>query len=455
MRMSRRTLLRVAGGGLAAAAGIALVYRSVALLTTTERHPIGPPPGGYPVGQYEIADYGVRVIADAVSAVPVEIPPAWNLAITATLKRAPTQSDQQRLEAALQAIEAVYSYSPDGVYALVAYGLPYFRRYVRPEIFDAHLPRTADDGAPALIDAIRFPGDPPTLVLDTNDVVFLFRSDHLAHLHDVQNALFSKSGSLAGQPVSHMDFSDLFVVTSVRTGFVGAGMPRRALEQASLKIAALVPEEAPLFMGFTSTQQSGQAKEVAVSFDGKRDPLLSPLTTARSGDYFAGGTTVHVSHLTEDLDQWYALNYQDRVARMFHLNATSTPGRITIQTFWLNPNTTEIDSQQHQLIGHNEAIQRESRSAEGQALQLRADFNTLDALDSAAPTPGVHFLAFTATSQIFHRSRRAMDATDMTSKYQLAHTANGINAFIHATRRQNFLVPPRRRRAFPLIELQG
>jgi hypothetical protein len=30
---------------------------------------------------------------------------------------------------------------------------------------------------------------------------------------------------------------------------------------------------------------------------------------------------------------------------------------------------------------------------------------------------------------------------------------NGLERFITATRRQNFLVPPRRHRAFPLIEL--
>jgi hypothetical protein len=30
---------------------------------------------------------------------------------------------------------------------------------------------------------------------------------------------------------------------------------------------------------------------------------------------------------------------------------------------------------------------------------------------------------------------------------------NGLERFITATRRQNFLVPPRRHRAFPLLEL--
>jgi len=31
--------------------------------------------------------------------------------------------------------------------------------------------------------------------------------------------------------------------------------------------------------------------------------------------------------------------------------------------------------------------------------------------------------------------------------------ANGLERFITATRRQNFLIPPRRNRAFPLVEL--
>jgi hypothetical protein len=421
----------------------------------------GPPPGGYPIGQYQVADYGVRVQPDPDSAVLVDIPPVWSLVITATLTRPPTLRDQQRLEASLQAVEAAIPYSPAGVFALVAYGLPYFRSYIRPEVFSAHLPHMAAAAGgnpdPVLLDAIRFPSDPPTTMLEANDVVFHLRSDALDNLHDVQHALFERSGKLAGQPASGADLSDLFHVTSVRTGFVGPGLPRRMAEQARLTFASRIPQAAPLFMGFTSSQQPGQAHEVAVSFDGQPDPLLKPLTTATPGDYFAGGTALHLSHLVEDLDKWYALSYNERVARMFHLNAATLPGRVTIQTFWINPNTSEVDAQQQQVIGHNEAVQRGSRTPQGQALQLRVDFNTMDALDvsSAAPTPGVHFLAFTPGAPIFHRSRMGMDATDLASRYNLAPSTNGINAFIHATRRQNFLVPPRRHRAFPLVELQS
>ena len=207
-------------------------------------------------------------------------------------------------------------------------------------------------------------------------------------------------------------------------------------------------------MGFTSTQQLGQAKEVAVSFDGRPDPLVKPLTTARPGDYFAGGTAMHLSHLTEDLAQWYALPYDQRARRMFHFDAPAPAGRITVQTRWLNPNTTTIDAQQNHIIGHNEAVQQGSRTPEGQALQLRVDFNTMDPMDSAGATPGVHFVAFSPGSQVFHQSRQGMDAADVAAHYQIPAGANGINNFIHATRRQNFLVPPRPHRAFPLLELR-
>jgi hypothetical protein len=453
-RVPRRRLLQVAGGGLAVAAGAAALYEALALLTPTPKR-YGPPAQGYPLGQYQIAAYGVRTEPDQESAVDVDIPPVWNMVMTATLRRTPGISDQRRLEAALQAVESSYPYSPAGVFLLVAYGLPYFHKYIQPDVYAAHLPHMADsDQAPVLEDAIRFATDPSSLALETNDILFHLRSDTLGHLHDVQMALFGHSGHLAGQEARDADISDLFALTSVRTGFVGAGLPRRMAQQAGLAVATNIPETSPLFMGFTSTQQLGQAHEEAVSFEGKRDPLLLPLTSAKPGDYFAGGTTMHLSHLREDLDRWYALSYDERLARMFHPGAASTPDRVTVATSWLNPNPAEFHAQRSSVMGHNEAIQRGSRSEEGQALQLRADFNTMDALDGAAAGPGVHFLAFTAGSQIFHRGRMAMDATSVEEKYGLAPTANGINAFIHATRRQNFLAPPRIHRAFPLLELQ-
>lgn len=455
-RVSRRTMLRATAGGVVATAGVAALYGTLAHTTTPPRRTFGPPKGGYPTGQYEVSAYGVRVQDDAQTGIAVDVPPMWNLVVTASLTRAPGTHEQRRLEAALVALERAYPYSPAGIFALVGYGLPYFRAHIAPSVFERHVPRTVDGtDAPVLIDAVRFPSDPSSTRLEANDIIFHLRSDVLDHLRDAQRALFERSGRLAGQSAPDADLSDLFHVTSVRVGFVGAGMPRQLAREAKLPVAERIPEAAPLFMGFTSTQQLGQAKEVAVRFDGKRDPLLKPLTTARPGDYFAGGTVLHVSHLFEDLDAWYALSYDERVARMFNPGAATIPDRVTVATSWLNPNPAEFHASAQHLIGHNEAVQRASRAQEGQALQLRVDFNTLDALDGDKPAPGVHFLSLTPSAQIFHASRKAMDATDLTGAHAVAPSANGINAFLHVTRRQNYLVPPRAHRAFPLLEVRA
>lgn len=43
-------------------------------------------------------------------------------------------------------------------------------------------------------------------------------------------------------------------------------------------------------------------------------------------------------------------------------------------------------------------------------------------------------------------------ALDLVSKFGVADDDNGLERFLTATRRQNFLMPPRRNRAFPLVE---
>jgi hypothetical protein len=101
----------------------------------------------------------------------------------------------------------------------------------------------------------------------------------------------------------------------------------------------------------------------------------------------------------------------------------------------------------------------------GNPVPQRSDFDTLDnpffwsartEVDRQAPgyAAGVHFVIFTPTCDFFHRTRLAMDG-----RYGNASVPGrepqgmGINAFLHTTHRQNFLVPPRVHRSFPLAEL--
>ena len=103
----------------------------------------------------------------------------------------------------------------------------------------------------------------------------------------------------------------------------------------------------------------------------------------------------------------------------------------------------------------------------GTAIPQRADFNTLDNpfdwssrrdLDGMQPGPraGLHFVVFNPSSDDFRQNRMAMDGVlpDGTRlPLQARARQQGFNSILRTTHRQNFLVPPRRHRAFPLAEL--
>lgn len=101
------------------------------------------------------------------------------------------------------------------------------------------------------------------------------------------------------------------------------------------------------------------------------------------------------------------------------------------------------------------------------AVPIRADFDTIDnpfawsahpGRDRMGrhPAAGLHFIVFTPSSDTFHRGRNAMDGhfpdgTVLPLDPNSPHV--GFNEVLTATHRQNFLVPPRRHRSFPLAEL--
>ena len=101
------------------------------------------------------------------------------------------------------------------------------------------------------------------------------------------------------------------------------------------------------------------------------------------------------------------------------------------------------------------------------AIPHRADFNTLDnpffwSADPVrdrfedAPAAGLHFVVFNPTSDDFRRTRLAMDGVlpdGTTLRFEPRSLGQGFNQILQTTHRQNFLVPPRRHRSFPLSEL--
>jgi hypothetical protein len=176
----------------------------------------------------------------------------------------------------------------------------------------------------------------------------------------------------------------------------------------------------------------------------------------------------------EDLEQFYERpgeTYGRRVAEMFTANPLPRPGNSDqftngggpafIPNIFSDPEaatreaegTTTFDRQPH--LGHTRALQRTSRAFDRTPLHIRADgpgYDTLDVPDGS-PQPKLHFSIFIPTAELFATMRRSQASTDLAQQYNVTPQNQGIERFLTATRRQNFLVPPRRHRAFPLVEL--
>jgi hypothetical protein len=115
-------------------------------------------------------------------------------------------------------------------------------------------------------------------------------------------------------------------------------------------------------------------------------------------------------------------------------------------------------------MGHLSALQQSSRAADGTPIHIRIDgpgFSSGD-VPNGTTQPKLQFSVFVPTADFFKTMRSNQAALNFQTFEQgfggstsgtVDSEDNGLERFLTATRRQNFLIPPRRHRAFPLIEL--
>ena len=471
MGLTRKQLIVGSAASALAAAGI---YELVDRFGTSPARVVA---GPLPPEQHLLT--GVQVVRD--NGVEVLVPPLHHELVTAKVRvgdsRAELEEARQELENALRKLDERFAPSPAGLGVTVAWGLPYFEHFV-PAQAKKHLPldkrASAARGEPVRVlePAIRFPSDPGSTRLEANDLAVLLRSDSLDHVAFGAKALFH-------------DLDDLFRATSIRRGFVGGGfeggpgLPKQMATAAGIDGANLIPDGAELFFGFTSTQKAGLGPSRIANLE-----TLGYADLARSA-YFARGTHMHVSHVFEDLAGWYlALDFQSRLDTTFRPGLGVPPYTQTVPQ---GPHQAQTQSEvrrdyaRYRQIGHSGSIQPVSRLerdvvgddgtvyAKGTAVPQRADFNTLDnpffwTADkgsdaySEEPAAGLHFVVFNPTSDDFRRTRLAMDGImpDGTRLvFGTGSAGRGFNRLLTTTHRQNFLVPPRAHRAFPLSELRA
>ena len=464
--LTRRQLLAGAGATTLAAAGLYELAERVG------RAPARPAAGPRTPEQHLLQ--GLRVVVD--NDVEVVVPPLHHELVTFRLAaqgRADLRDAQRELEAALSQLDAEYAPTPAGLGVTVGWGLPYFREHVPgPSRTMMPVDRRASQASgrtmPVLLDAIRFPSDPPGVVLEGHDAVLLLRSDIPANLRSAHERL------VTGLSLWHP--------TTIRRGFVGGGfdggraLPRTLAEAASVPGAELIPEQAELFLGFTSTQRAalGPGRIANIETLGYSD--------GGPDGYFRHGTVMSVSHIFEDLESWYlTFDHGQRAATVFGPGRDVPPGTLTVSEGPQDVSTVPAivrDAHSTARVGHSPAIQTTSRLrvdavgadgtryAKGTAVPQRADFNTLDNPFAwsddpqrdrmqADPAAGLHFVVFNPTSDDFHRNRLAMDGIlpgGVRTPLAPRDPGQGINSVLITTHRQAFLVPPRAHRALPLAE---
>ena len=330
-----------------------------------------------------------------IDGIRVRFGPVHTVFATAVLERTPTREDQQRLADALATVEAAYPWRPGGLFLHVAYGLPYFRRLPRG-LFDLYVPRRlADTARFVLTEAQPAPAD-TRVRIETNDLLLTLRSDVPDQLADVL-AWFTGSDRLAGYPVDSPRLPVRF--TSGRVAFTQPGLPAALAVRHGLRYAERLNPRSPTWMGLLDNQPEPGTTAPAVTF-------RRAATTAQAGDYFDEGVVQHLAHTLLDLPAFYEdAGFTERVRCLFRdVPVPRAPGAVP--------------------------------------LHERIDGPGLDAMDvpGGAVAPKLHFAVFVPDADHFVALRRD-------------HPPADLERFLTATRRQNFLVPPRRHRAFPLLEL--
>jgi len=490
--VSRRKFLRRAATASAAAVAGRGIYSVLDDFAGPNRAYAMPP---YREEQYLID--GLELLYD--NGVTVVIPPIYNDVITAKVNpalkgdRTGLRAAKQKLETSLSNAQQPYRATAAGLTVVVGWGLPYFTNYV-PGPWGSKMPKdtTVRPAIPALLevpgplnpyDQVPFPSDPPNVVHEQNDVAFKLRSDSSDILDKVEKQLFF-------DPNSPDHLGKYFTLTSKRIGFLGRGFgttsAAKALAvKAKLKGADSIPDKSQLMMGFTSTQGNALGPDNIPSLE-----TLRGLTDQWPNGYWAAGTIMHLSHLYLDLEAWYGKPYAERVQRMLSpRTAVPAEGTVTLpngppQVAKLADVKADAEDPNVRLVGHNSALQMATRTGidnfdnygnyrpKGTSVPAREDFNTIDdpfawyrdgkgawVDNTGSHQPGLHFAVFVPGSARFHTARKAMDGvfpggTNLRiGPKAVDDTRIGFNAMMKASHRQNFLVPPRTRRSFPLVEL--
>src|SRR6201987_1572312 len=354
---SRRRFLQGTTGAFGAALVSPGIYKMIDTIANPPDRPaaagIQPIQEQYLLQNEQVINVNPSGVESSKGTVAVRVPTLYDHVITARLNVPPNakalREAQHHLESVLLGLERQFPPTPTGVGIAVAWGLPYFQQYIprlrkASEFFKAGTPyprylpidlstsKMEGHTVYAVQEARTFPSDQPPpgfgpVRLEQNDVAVLLRSDSSAHMTAATEALFGPRSNQAGS---------LFNVTSIRRGFAGGGfyggqqsLPSKNGLGAHIPGAQSIPRNAQAFLGFDTTLVSNMGPDVIANLE-----TLPGLPNQRPHGYFKQGTTMHLSHLFEDLETWYEQGfpqYAQRLQQMLYPGLSRAPGMIALQ----------------------------------------------------------------------------------------------------------------------------
>ena len=520
--VSRRDLLKL---GLAGAAATTLAGIDALAWAPKRVANAASASTSFPDIQFDIGNFIAP--AQTFNGIQFRFGPVYTVFLTAQLNFTPNQFDRADLENALETIEAVYPFSPGGVFTFISYGLPYFSKLpggLTGSLVSSHMPRLRSNTSRYVLEeAVPGPTDVSSrnpgitkktfnvpVSIEANDLLFTFRSDSLSNINDVVNWLLG-SDELGGAAIlsPNFAFDGLLTFTTIRTQFTQIGLPRQVANAHHLSFASEINPQTPMWMGFSDQQVAASGPAPIVTFQGNSSARL---TTATSGSYFDNGSIQHLSHVIQDLAQFYASPdepYTERVQYMFRSDPIPSLGNTDQFTdgggtaFLANdasiflkyraqgvteasqtgldlgplgndrntvndpqpatsPDPADV-GQRRPRMGHLPALQQSSRATDGTPIHIRMDGPGFSSGDVPGGTnqPKLQFTVFVPTADFFTTMRTNQaalrfqapeDANGNPTGLGVHSDDNGLERFLTATRRQNFLCPPRRNRSFPLVE---
>ncbi len=354
------------------------------------------------------------------------------------------------------------------------------------------------------------------VVIENNEMLFEFRSDSMVNLAAVPLWLVG-SNNLNGKGVPSPNFNGLFNFQTQRIQFVQPGLPRQMAFNYGFEFASRINPNSSMAMGFVDQQVDSSAAAPFVTFAGVNSKVgMTTARAGDYFDNGSIAHFSHViedlyqfySTPGQDPNNPDGEPFTERVQYMFRSNQLGTPngvphagntdqftnggGPAFLNNVFQGTNAALLQAQdqnglvfgtgpgqQQSLsatftglprVGHEEALQQVSRAPDGTPLHVRNDGPGLDGMDvpafrtfntnSGSNMPAgsaqfkLQFLMFVPTADLFAQMRIAAAAQNLQHQFLAdADDDNGLERFITATRRQNFLAPPRRHRAFPLVEL--